>query len=225
MLYRLVAHTGLRRGEAVGLRWSDVDLAAGSLMISNQHVDVGYRVVHGEPKTKRGRRRIALDPGTLAHLAVHRRRQVEQALAVWLPDAASGFVFAREDGSPYHPDFVTKHFDLLVRRAGLPRIQLHDLRHTHATLGLAAGIPAKVMADRLGHSWMMPPSTHTATSPRRWTTPRPTSSPAWCPGRGTTCWPVVGRCPIRKISRRTQTGIGAGQHGCAARDSNPEPAD
>jgi len=152
MLYRLVAHTGLRRGEAVALRWSDVDLTAGSLTISNQHVDVGYQVVRGEPKTKRGHRRIALDPGTLAHLAAHRRRQVERALALGLPDAASSFVFAREDGSPYHPDFVTKHFDVLVHRTGLPRIRLHDLRHTHATLGLAAGIPAKVMADRLGHS-------------------------------------------------------------------------
>jgi len=152
MLYRLVAHTGLRRGEAVALRWSDVDLTAGSLTISNQHVDVGYQVVRREPKTKRGHRRIALDPGTLAYLAAHRRRQVERALAVGLPDAASGFVFAREDGSPYHPDFVTKHFDVLVHRTQLPRIRLHDLRHTHATLGLAAGIPAKVMADRLGHS-------------------------------------------------------------------------
>jgi integrase len=155
MLYRLVAHTGLRRGEAVGLRWSDVDLAAGSVTVSSQHVDVGYEVVHGEPKTRRGHRRIALDPGTAAHLAAHRRRQVERALAAGLPDAVLGFVFARPDGSAYHPDFVTKHFNLLVRRTGLPRIRLHDLRHTHATLGLAAGIPAKVMADRLGHSSVM----------------------------------------------------------------------
>jgi integrase len=136
MLYRLVAHTGLRRGEAVGLRWSEVDLTAGSLTVIRQHVDVGYRVIQGEPKTQRGHRRIALDPDTAAMLAVHRRRQVAHALAVGIPDAASGYVFAREDGSAYHPDFVTKHFDLLVRRTGLPRIRLHDLRHTHATLGL-----------------------------------------------------------------------------------------
>ena len=71
------------------------------------------------------------------------------------PTPPPGYVFAREDGTAYHPDFVTKHFDLLVRRTGLPRIRLHDLRHTHATLGLAAGIPAKVMADRLGHSSVM----------------------------------------------------------------------
>ena len=130
MLYRLVAHTGLRRGEAVGLRWSEVDLTAGSLTVIRQHVDVGYRVIEGEPKTRRGHRRIALDPGTTAQLAVHRRRQVAHALAVGIPDAATGYVFAREDGSAYHPDFVTKHFDLLVRGTGLPRIRLHDLRAT-----------------------------------------------------------------------------------------------
>ena len=155
MLYRLVAHTGLRRGEAVGLRWSEVDLTAGSLTVVRQHVDVGYRVIQGEPKTRRGHRRIALDPGTTVHLAAHKRRQIAQALSVGITDATTGYVFARTDGSAYHPDFVTKHFDLLVRRTALPRIRLHDLRHTHATLGLAAGIPAKIMADRLGHSSVM----------------------------------------------------------------------
>ncbi len=155
MLYRLIAHTGLRRGEAVALRWTAVDLGVGSLTVSRQHVDVGYRVIEGEPKTRRGHRRIALDPGTTAHLAAHRRSQITHALAAGLPDTATGFVFARADGASYHPDFVTKHFDLLVRRTALPRIRLHDLRHTHATLGLAAGIPAKIMADRLGHSSVM----------------------------------------------------------------------
>ena len=155
VLYSLIAHTGLRRGEAVGLRWADVDLAGASISVSHQLVDVGYAVVSGAPKTKRGDRRIALDPGTAAGLSAHRRRQVERALAVGLPDAATGYVFAREDGSPYHPDFVTKHFNVLVARAGVPRIRLHDLRHTHATLGLAAGIHAKIMAERLGHSSVM----------------------------------------------------------------------
>jgi integrase len=85
----------------------------------------------------------------------HRRRQIERALALGLPGTAGGFVFAREDGSTYHPDYVSKHFDILVHRTGLRRIRLHDLRHTHATLGLAAGIPVKVMSDRLGHSSVM----------------------------------------------------------------------
>lgn len=65
---------------------------------------------------------------------------------------APEYVFTRADGGHYHPDFVTRHFQRLVARSALPRIRLHDLRHTHATLGLAAGVPAKVMADRLGHS-------------------------------------------------------------------------
>ncbi len=72
-------------------------------------------------------------------------------MATGIPAAAAGYVFAREDGTAYHPDCVTKHFDLLVRRTGLPRIRLHDLRHTRS----GRGIPAKVMANRFGHSSVM----------------------------------------------------------------------
>ena len=61
-------------------------------------------------------------------------------------------MFAREDGDPVHPDYFSQTFDRTVKRLGLPKIRLHDLRHTHATLGLAAGVPIKVMSDRLGHA-------------------------------------------------------------------------
>jgi integrase len=64
----------------------------------------------------------------------------------------TGYVFTREDGTAIHPDNVSSRLETLIRRAGVPRIRVHDLRHTHATLGLAAGVPLKVMSERLGHA-------------------------------------------------------------------------
>jgi len=64
----------------------------------------------------------------------------------------TGLVFTREDGTAVHPEWFSDTFDRRVKAAGLPRIRLHDLRHTHASLGLAAGVPVKVMSERLGHS-------------------------------------------------------------------------
>ena len=151
-LYSLIAHTGMRRGEAVGLRWRQVDVEGGQLLIDHQLIDNGYTSVSsGEPKSHRGRRVIALDPSTVLLLTRHRDAQKSLRRAAGL-NGNPTFVFCREDGCHYHPEFVTRHFQVLVRRAHLPRLRLHDLRHTHATLGLAAGVPAKIMADRLGHS-------------------------------------------------------------------------
>jgi len=151
-LYALIATTGMRRGEATGLRWQQVDLDQSRLLVDHQLTDQGYKLVlSGEPKSARGRRVLSLDDGTVALL----RRQGERQAAEWSQRglaAAATYVFTRPDGEPWHPDYVTSHFGVLVRQAGVPVIRLHDLRHTHATLGLAAGIPAKVMADRLGHS-------------------------------------------------------------------------
>ncbi len=82
----------------------------------------------------------------------YRELQTEERRA-WGDDwEDTGYVFVREDGSPIHPDRMSNIFDLEVKRSGLPRIRLHDLRHTHATLGLRAGVPIKVMSERLGHS-------------------------------------------------------------------------
>jgi len=148
----VIAHTGLRRGEAVGLRWRQVDLDRALLVVDHQLVENGYRnVSSGEPKTKRGRRVLSLDPGTVALLGQQKRRQERQHADAGLPQPPE-WVFTRADGGHLHPEQLTRRFPRMARRADLPVIRLHDLRHTHATLGLAAGIPAKVMADRLGHS-------------------------------------------------------------------------
>jgi integrase len=151
-LWRLASHTGMRRGEVLGLRWRDVDLEASRLSVRQQLVRNGAKVGFGPPKTAKGRRSLALDAGTVEILKAHRDSQHKGR---WKLGAAYGdldLVFARNDGSPLDPDVVTAQFDRQLVKLGIRRIRLHDLRHTHATLGLAAGIHPKVMQERLGHS-------------------------------------------------------------------------
>ncbi len=149
--YWLAASTGMRRGEVLGLRWSDVDLPAARLQVRQTLVSVGYSPTTSEPKTAKGRRQVPLDARTVAVLKEHRRRQLEERLAIGLR-ASSDLVFTELDGSPIHPDRFTKHFYALVRAAGLPAIRLHDLRHSWATLALQAGVHPKVVQEQLGHS-------------------------------------------------------------------------
>lgn len=152
-LWALMASTGMRRGEALGLRWDeDVDLDSGRVSISQNMVAAGYTVVIGEPKTRRGRRSIALDPDTIRILKDFRKKQAAERLA-WGPAyEPSGYVFVRENGQPYHPNRITKMFETAVEASRQPRIRLHDLRHTYATLALAAGVHVKVVSERLGHA-------------------------------------------------------------------------
>jgi len=152
--YLLAVTCGLRRGELCGLRWEDLDLdgASPTLRVRQQLLEVSGRLSFGEPKTRAGRRTIALDAVTVTALTEHRRRQLEERLrtgAVWVD---SGLVLSGPDGCPMRPDSMTQAFRRKVRALGLPVIRLHDLRHTHATLGLSAGVHAKVMTERLGHS-------------------------------------------------------------------------
>jgi len=151
-LWRTVAMTGLRRGEALGLRWRDVDLEGASIAVRQALVTAGYEVRFSEPKTRRGRRALPLDAETVAILTEWRKAQKAERLK-WGPAwTNTGLVFTRENGVAWHPDRITKLFEYAVKRSGLPRIRLHDLRHTHATLALAAGINPKTVSDRLGHA-------------------------------------------------------------------------
>jgi integrase len=115
-------------------------------------VVVNYEVHVSEPKTAKGRRSLALDPATVAALRQHRARQAEERLAVGPRWQDSGLVFTWPDGRPIHPQRFSTWFEQLARAAGLPRIRLHDMRHSYATAALAAGIPAKVVSERLGHA-------------------------------------------------------------------------
>jgi integrase len=149
----LAANTGMRRGEVLGLRWDDVDLDRARLSVRQTLLSVDYKLEFSTPKTPRGRRSIALDSGTVAALRGHRRLQTEEKLAIG-PGAYAdqGLVFAGEDGAPIHPVLFSQMFDRHVRDATLPTIRLHDLRHTHATIALQAGVHPKVVSERLGHA-------------------------------------------------------------------------
>lgn len=150
--FLLAATTGMRRGEVLGLRWRDVDLDAGRLEVTQTLLAVRYQMYFSTPKSRRGSRSIALDATTVSALRTHRKAQLEERLR-WGPlYQDSGLVFCREDGSPIHPDRFSDLFAERVKAAGLPRIRLHDLRHTHATLALRAGIHPKVVSERLGHA-------------------------------------------------------------------------
>jgi integrase len=148
----LAVTTGMRRGELLGLRWADVDLDVGVVRVAQARVRAGNRVEAGEPKTARGRRTIALDPATVAALRQHRTRQAQERLLADPSDIDSGLVFTMPDGAPIHPNRFSLWFRTRVRAANLPAIRLHDLRHSYATAGLAAGVPPKVMSERLGHA-------------------------------------------------------------------------
>jgi len=149
-LWHLLALTGMRRGEGLGLRWEDVDLQTARLAVRRALIPTGGEVVVSEPKTAKGRRVIALDASTVEVLKAQAARQLaEQSGAGW---SDSGYVFTIASGEPLDPEDVTRYFRQAVKRAMMPQIRLHDLRHTHATLALQAGVHPKVVSERLGHA-------------------------------------------------------------------------
>ena len=148
--WRLAAMTGMRRGEVLGLRWRDVDLNSARLSVRHAVVSVAYTVLDSTPKSHQARV-IDLDEATVDQLRSHRERQRRER-EEWGDDyVGRDLVVAKEDGEALHPDSFSQTFERLVRRAGLRRIRLHDLRHTHATLAVKAGVPVKVISERLGH--------------------------------------------------------------------------
>lgn len=152
-LFTILATTGLRRGEGLGLRWSDVDLGEGRLAVRQTLLAVNNHIEFGEPKTHRSRRTVDLDPSTVAVLKARRKAQLEERAEAGLGrPRADALIFTDERGDPLHPNLVSRTFRRLVREAGLPTIRLHDLRHSHATLALQAGVHVKIVSERLGHS-------------------------------------------------------------------------
>jgi integrase len=156
-----LATTGCRRGEALGLRWRDVDFARGLSAIRQELIPLTKPSGRGRegrllPRTKSDKPRvIELDARTLSALRTWRAAQAEERLLVGSGYADHDLVFCGPDGRPYHPEAFSKTFDrrLAQRRfAELPHIRLHDLRHTWATLALIAGVDVKVVSERLGHS-------------------------------------------------------------------------
>ena len=151
-LYWVLLLLGLRRGEALGLRWCDLDLDAGVLRVVQQRVQVGSQVLVGPPKSAAGRRTLPLDPETVGVLRAHRAAQHADRLRAGPAWGETGLVFTTPLGAPLRPAAVSRRFPRLCQQAGVPVIRLHDLRHTSASLGLAAGASLKEVSVRLGHS-------------------------------------------------------------------------
>ena len=146
--YHLTAYTGMRRGEVLGLRWSDVDLDAARLSVNQALILVDYEMQISDVKTGNGRRAIDLDPTTVEVLRTWRETRISEAGK----RACDGLVFVKDNGDPINPDYFSQLHDRTVAKIKLPRITFHDLRHTHATLLLKAGVPVKVVSERLGHA-------------------------------------------------------------------------
>ena len=150
---RVLAATGARRGEVCGLRWSDLDIESGTVLIRRSIASVAGGTVVKDTKTHAARR-IALDPATLAVLARQRQLLEQRAVACAVEFNPDGFMFtSTADGSsPLHPDTITGGFRRLCDRLGLRGFRVHDLRHLHATQLLAAGVPVRTVSGRLGHA-------------------------------------------------------------------------
>jgi integrase len=150
-LFHVVIFRGLRRGEALGLTWPEIDLTNATLTVSQQLLEDNGTLIFAPPKTEASRRTIPLDRATVTVLRRHHREQ-RQRQRDGTRHAPTGLVFSKDDGTPFRPEYVTRHFQQLAKDAGLPPIRLHDLRHGAASLALAAGTDLKVVQDLLGHS-------------------------------------------------------------------------
>lgn len=151
-LFRLMLHRGLRRGEAIALRWSDVDLAARTVTVSQSASLVRGEVVIGRPKTAGSARVVSIGRDLVDALKAHRVGQNAERLAWAGAYDENNYVFAREDGTIERPDRVSGVFKAIASAAKLPAIRLHDTRHTAASLALESGASMKEVQDMLGHS-------------------------------------------------------------------------
>ena len=153
-LYALAVTTGMRQGEILGLKWEDLDLEAGTLQVRRTlSTAMGGGVRFGPPKTARSRRNIRLPKLALSALRRHRKVQLEKQTKLSGLWEDHDLVFTTGVGTPMsRADLITRSFKPLLRRAGLPNIRFHDLRHTCATLLLLKGVHPKFVQELLGHS-------------------------------------------------------------------------
>ncbi len=151
-LYSVALAMGLRQGEALGLRWKDVDLDLGMLQVTYQLQRINGEAKLVEPKTRLSRRSLALPATILVTLREHRQLQVEERLLAGRRWVESGLVFTSTIGTPLDGTNVTKSFQRLLAKAGLPKRRFHDLRHSCATLLLVQNVAPRVVMEVLGHS-------------------------------------------------------------------------
>ena len=148
----LAACAGIRRGEALAVRWSDLDENRGTLSVVRSLEQTAAGVRFKGPKTERGRRVVTLPSIALDALREHRVNQAELRLRLGLGRGDGGLICAGEDGTPRSPRAFSKSFKRLAKKLNMPGITFHSLRHGHATQLLRSGIHPKIAQERLGHS-------------------------------------------------------------------------
>jgi integrase len=152
-LYVLAVHTGMRQGELLALRWQDVDMESAVVSVRRTLTRSGGRVAFGEPKTKKSRRSIRLTPQAVEALRSHLERQLRDMEILGDRYQDQGLIFTTDTGGPINPSNLRQRsFAPLLKRAGLPHMRFHDLRHTCATLLLSRGVHPKFVQELLGHA-------------------------------------------------------------------------
>jgi integrase len=147
----LALTTGMRRGEFLGLRWSDINLNTGTAAVRRSVEQTNEGIRFKSPKGKRGRL-ISLPDITVEALGEYKQAQRAKLTELGISQGDDELVCALEDGSLWAPDTFTAQFARLAKRAGLKGIRLHDMRHSHATHLLQQGVHPKIVSERLGHS-------------------------------------------------------------------------
>jgi integrase len=150
-LWAFLLGSGLRIGELVWLRWTNVDFAGSRVYVVDFVSTLGHDLVPSSGKSRDAVRTIELDPGLVSVLRQQRALQAAERLAAfdWFE---TDYVFTKPDGDHYHPQALSRQLAAYTAELGLPRLTAHGLRHTSATLMLASGVPPKVAAERLGHA-------------------------------------------------------------------------
>ena len=158
-LFILALATGMRRGELIALKWQDINFKTGTLQVVRVLTRIPTKMperehvyVEAEPKTQKSRRSVIIAPFALEALKEHRVRQLEAKLKAGASWEDHDYVFCTLAGTHLRPNHVVDEFKKLLKKAGLPAIRFHDLRHSAATLLLSLGVHAKVVQEMLGHT-------------------------------------------------------------------------
>lgn len=145
--------TGMRRGELLALRWADIDFEANRIRVVQSLEETRGGLRFKSPKTKQGRRQLTVPASIVTELRAHRRRQLEERLALGLGrDQDDGLVFRQPDGSPLRPNRLSCEWRRAVVALKLPKVSLHSWRHSHASALIAAGVDVVTVSKRLGHA-------------------------------------------------------------------------
>lgn len=150
---KLLLFTGLRRGELMGLEWKDIDLTSGEMQVIRTSQYIGNKtIITKEPKTLAGRRKLTLSRSACEMLREYKRWQNAQRLQLGDEWQDTDRLFTTWNGTPMYPDTISGWFADFIRKNGFPKVSLHSLRHSNATLMIAEGVDIRTVSQRLGHA-------------------------------------------------------------------------